>query len=183
MNEGLISRRYALALFKYAGEQKIQRLIYWKMIVFQKNYDNYPDLQKALLNPVLSPESKIKLLATAVGIEPEDVYMQAIRLLVKNHREMYMKPISLTYQRIYREFYGIVDVKVTTAVELTQEMKEKIRAVVKARTTKKTEFIYEINPDLIGGMILEMDGQQYDASISRKLKDIRTEFLSSPSEK
>lgn len=160
----------------------MQRFIYWKMIVFQENYDNYPKLQEALLNPVLSPDSKIKLLAAAVGIEPEGVYLQAIRLLVKNHREMYMKPISLMYQRIYREVYGIVDVKVTTAVELTQEMKAKIQAVVKARTTKKTEFLFEVNSDLIGGMIIEMDGELFDASISRKLKDIRTEFLS-PGEK
>ena len=55
MNEGLISQRYAKALFRYAKELGVDGMVYEKMQLFLENYTAYPDLQKALLNPVLSP--------------------------------------------------------------------------------------------------------------------------------
>lgn len=46
MNEGLISQRYAKALFRYAKELGVEELVYEKMKLFLENYEAYPDLQK-----------------------------------------------------------------------------------------------------------------------------------------
>ena len=70
MDEGLIARRYAKAVFRYAQELNAADAVYEKMKLFEKNYIAHPDLQKALLNPLLSPEDKEMLLSTAIGIEP-----------------------------------------------------------------------------------------------------------------
>ena len=70
MDEGLIARRYAKAVFRYAQELNATDAVYEKMKLFEKNYIAHPDLQKALLNPLLSPEDKEMLLSTAIGIEP-----------------------------------------------------------------------------------------------------------------
>lgn len=59
MNEGLISQRYAKALFRYAKELGVEELVYEKMKLFLENYEAYPDLQKALLNPVCLPGQRI----------------------------------------------------------------------------------------------------------------------------
>ena len=55
MDEGLIARRYAKAVFRYAQELNAADAVYEKMKLFEKNYIAHPDLQKALLNPLLSP--------------------------------------------------------------------------------------------------------------------------------
>lgn len=81
MDEGLIARRYAKALFRYAQSLGVEELVYDKMKLFQANYISHPDLQKALLNPMLSVDDKIQLLSTAIGIEPGQAYLRAIRLL------------------------------------------------------------------------------------------------------
>ena len=67
MDEGLIARRYAKAVFRYAQELNAADAVYEKMKLFEKNYIAHPDLQKALLNPLLSPEDKEMLLSTAIG--------------------------------------------------------------------------------------------------------------------
>ena len=102
MDEGLIARRYALAMLKVAQKYNAAEEVYQKMKTFEQNYISHPDLHKALLNPILSPRDKEQLLTIAIGIEPGTLYLRGIRLLIKNHREMYIRSICLMYQKLYR---------------------------------------------------------------------------------
>ena len=93
-------RRYALAMLKVAQKYNAAEEVYQKMKTFEQNYISHPDLHKALLNPILSPRDKEQLLTIAIGIEPGTLYLRGIRLLIKNHREMYIRsicPVSYTH--------------------------------------------------------------------------------------
>ncbi|MDR2131414.1 MAG: ATP synthase F1 subunit delta [Odoribacteraceae bacterium] len=182
MDEGLISRRYAKALFHYAGEPEVQRLIYEKMKLFQESDAAHPGLQKALQNPVLPSKTKETLLATAMGLLPPPgaeghAILRLIRLVLRNHREMYMKSIARMYEEVYRTAHDMARVKVTTAVALLPAMREKVEAFARKRSGKRLEFIYRVEPAIVGGIILEIGDRQYDASVSRKLREIRVGFL------
>lgn len=181
MDEGLISRRYARALFHYAGDQRLQELIYGRMKLFQENAAAHPGLQKALQNPLLPAETKEGLLAAALAIRPAgeeiDALRRFIRLLIRNRREMHAVGISRMYEEIYREARGIARAKVTTAVALSPAMAGRIEAFARERSGKELEFIYKVEPAIVGGVILEIGDRQYDASVSRKLKEIRAGFL------
>ena len=178
MNEGLISRRYATALLKFAQERGAADAVYEKMKLFEQNYIAHPDLHKALMNPVLSLRDKELLLSTAVGIEPGDIYIRGIRLLLKNHREAYVRSICLMYQQIYRKAYHIVRVSVSTATDMDDEVLGRIKTLVGRVTSDKIEFDHRIDPSVIGGFILKVDSVQLDSSISRELKDLRLKFRS-----
>ena len=177
MNEGLISQRYAKALFRYAKELGVDGMVYEKMQLFLENYTAYPDLQKALLNPVLSPKDKELLLSTAIGIEPGEAYIRAIRLLIRNHRESYMRTIALIYEDMYRKAHGIIQVNITTAKELSAAVIDKIKAMVTERTKFAVEFTTSVNPEIIGGFILRIGSEQLDVSVRRELKQIRKGLL------
>lgn len=172
MNEGLIARRYAKALFRYARYLHAADIVYEKMKLFEQNYIAHPDLQKALLNPLLSPEDKEMLLSTAIDIEPGEAYIKGIRLVIKNHREMYVRSICLMYQRMYRAANGIVRVKITTAMELSGEAIRQIEDFVRKSSSKKMEFVHKVNPAIIGGFLLEVGTKQLDASLAKELKEI-----------
>ena len=177
MNEGLISQRYAKALFRYAKELGVEELVYEKMKLFLENYEAYPDLQKALLNPVLSPRDKELLLSTAIGIEPGEAYIRAIRLLIKNHRESYLRTIAFIYEDIYLKANGIIRVNIITAQELAPAVMEKIQKLVTEHTSRQVEFSSSIDPQIIGGFILKIGSEQLDASVRKELKQIRSALL------
>jgi F-type H+-transporting ATPase subunit delta len=182
MDEGLISRRYAKALFRYAGDREARHLIYGKMKFFQENAAGHPGLHKALLNPMLPAKTKEELLATATGMQPPagqevPALRKWICLLIHNRREMHVKAIAMMYEEIYRDAYDISRVKVTTAVPLSTVMREKVETFARKRSGKSLEFVYKVEPAIVGGIILEVGDQQYDASVSRKLREIRAEFL------
>lgn len=177
MDEGLISQRYAKAMFRYARDLGVEGLVYEKMNMFLENYLAHPDLQKALLNPVLSPQDKEMLLSTAIGIEPGEAYLRGIRLLIRNHREMYMRTIALMYQKMYRKANNIIQVNVVTATELASSVMEKIQGVVKSHTDSRVEFLHSTDPSIIGGFILKVGSEQLDASVRRELKLVRLNLL------
>lgn len=67
MDEGLIARRYALAMLKVAQKYNAAEEVYQKMKTFEQNYISHPDLHKALLNPILSPRDKEQLIGRRGG--------------------------------------------------------------------------------------------------------------------
>ena len=115
--------------------------VYEKMKLFEQNYVSHPDLQKALTNPVLSPKDKENLLTTAIGIEPGIFYIRGIRLLIHNHREMYIRQIGLMYQRLYRQAYHIGRVKIILSTQLSVEAIDRIKKLVTDRTSNTIEFV------------------------------------------
>lgn len=172
MNEGLIARRYALALLKVAQKYHAEEEIYQKMKLFEQNFISHPDLQKALLNPVLSPRDKEQLLTTAVGIEPGNFYIKGIRIIIKNHREMYFRSICLMYQKLYRQIYQIGRVRIITATAMDRGIVDRIKKLITDRTSKQIEFVERIDPSIIGGFILRVNSKQLDNSIAGELKKI-----------
>ena len=122
------------------------------MKTFEQNYISHPDLHKALLNPILSPRDKEQLLTIAIGIEPGTLYLRGIRLLIKNHREMYIRSICLMYQKLYRKVYQIGRIKIITAVALKQ--------------------VEKVDPAIIGGFVLRVNSMQLDYSVGGELKKI-----------
>lgn len=176
MNEGLIARRYALALLRVAQKYDVAEEMYQKMKVFEQNYISHPDLHRALLNPVLSPRDKEQLLTIAIGIEPGTWYIRAVRLLIKNHREGYIRMICLMYQKLYRKVYQIERVKIITAVPLSSEMLERIQKMVQKNVSHSIEFVEKVDPSIIGGFVLRMNSKQLDCSVSGELKKIARQY-------
>ncbi len=172
MNEGLIARRYALAMLKVAQKQHAAAEVYEKMKLFEQNYISHPDLHKALMSPVLSPRDKELLLTTAIGIEPGTLYGRGIRLLIRNHREMYIRSICLMYQKLYRKVYQIGRVKIITATELEQPVIDRIKKLITDRTSKQIEFVEKTDPSIIGGFILRVNSLQLDYSVSGELRRV-----------
>ena len=176
MDEGLISRRYAKALLKFAQDRGTTDQIYEEVKKFEENFVSHPELQKALLNPVLSAKDKESLLAAAVGVAPGEDYL---RLVIHNRREAYIRSIYLMYQELYRELKQIAQVRIITAMELNEEAIGKIKSLILQKAGQEVEFIHEVDPSIIGGFIVRVDSMQLDASVNKELKLLRLKLLNS----
>ena len=176
MDEGLISRRYAKALLKFAQDRGTTDQIYEEVKKFEENFVSHPELQKALLNPVLSAKDKESLLAAAVGVAPGEDYLRFVRLVIHNRREAYIRSIYLMYQELYRELKQIAQVRIITAMELNEEA---IKSLILQKAGQEVEFIHEVDPSIIGGFIVRVDSMQLDASVNKELKLLRLKLLNS----
>lgn len=83
-----------------------------------------------------------------------------------------MQFIANSFITLYRKQNNLIQAKLSTAAALTPDTEAKLRALVESKTNGTVEFTSEIEPDLIGGFVLEYDTYRLDASVKRQLNDI-----------
>lgn len=173
MDIGVISVRYARALLKSATDAKNEDAVYQQMQLLAKSYIEVPQLRHTIDNPMLSKDKKEMLLITASGGEQVSSLTKAfIALVLKEDRENMIQFIANSYVTLYRKQKNVIRGKLTTAVAVAHETEQKMRHMVENRTQGIVEFETEVNPDIIGGFILEYDTFRMDASVQSKLRDI-----------
>ncbi len=177
MNEGLIPRRYAKALYKYAQEHQCTQQTYADAQRLEATFVTHPELKKAMGNPALTTSHKEQLLVTAAGENCGEALLRFINLVVLNHREEFFQAAMISYQDIYRKENGIARVTIVTASSLSDEIIARIKNLLQNQLEKELEFRYEIDPTLIGGFILRVESMQLDASIQNELNKLRVKLL------
>ena len=178
MDNGLIPRRYAKALYKFALEKGETEKIYELSKRVIDSFKANPDLQKVLSNPFISDEDKEKLLKSASG-EDNKIFDQFILLILSQKRVEYARDMMYAYRDIYRKENNIHQAKITTAVKLDDTRLKKLRELVtQAFKDSQLEFTEAVDPALIGGFVIDVDSVRMDASLSNELEQLRQTLLS-----
>lgn len=179
MISGLIPHRYARALYKFAGDNNQQKVVYETMNNVIRAFADNSQLGKTLANPFVDKNDKRKLLLAAAGKKPGDDYSRFVSLILDHNREEFALLMAYAYRDIYRKANNISQVKITTATELPDSEVLKLKGVVE-RAFKGHVFEYSlaVNPDIIGGFIIDVDSTRMDASISNELEQLRQNLSS-----
>ena len=172
MDIGVISVRYARALLKSATDAKIEADVYKEMQTLARTYVEVPQLRQTIDNPMLSKDTKQQLLLTAVGEKPCELTKAFISLVLKEDRENVMQFIANSYVTLYRQQKNVIRGRLITAAAVSPATEQKMRQMVESKTNGTVEFETEVNPDIIGGFILEYDTYRMDASVKSKLNSI-----------
>lgn len=180
MNDGLIPQRYAKALYKYALEKNNTAAVYDEMKQVVASFEAMPSLQKVMTNPFVDAQRKQALLIAAAGDKVEDDYRRFVKLVLDHNREEFLFCMAHDYRRIYRDENHIARVNIITAAELPEPELQKIRDVVANAFKDYTlEYDYHLDPDIIGGFVIDVNSTRMDASISNELEQLRQTLLRS----
>lgn len=177
MDTGRISARYAKALYEFAVENNKAEAIYESMKIVSSSFASVPELNKALVNPQVSKEKKKGLLIASAGSDVCPEFEKFLDLVLEHKREAYFQTISLVYQDVYRKAKNIVVGRLETAQEVSNADKDKLKAIVEEKTNANVEFVTNVNPELIGGFLLQVGTYQLDASVSSQLRIIKDSLL------
>lgn len=172
MDLGLISVRYARALLKASNQEKQSEQVYADMQTLAAEYLNVPELSVTIANPMLSRKQKEQLLIAATGSSKCELTRRFIKLVLNEGREKIMQFIANSFITLYRKQNNLIQAKLSTAAALSPKSEAKLRSLVESKTNGTVEFTTEIEPDLIGGFVLEYDTYRLDASVKRQLSDI-----------
>ncbi|MBR1400731.1 MAG: F0F1 ATP synthase subunit delta [Prevotella sp.] len=172
MDIGVISVRYARALLKSATELKLESAVYNDMQTLAESYVRVPLLRFTIDNPMLAKDTKEQLLCTACGENRTEVTDRFISLVLKEDRESIMQFMANSYITLYRQQKNVIRGRLITATAVSPETEQRMRKMVESRTNGNVEFETEVNPDIIGGFILEYDTYRMDASVKNKLHSI-----------
>ena len=176
MDLGVISVRYARALLKSSVEAKLEDEVYHEMQTLAKSYISVPELRFTIDNPMLAKDKKKDILITACGGKVTSLTISFIQLVLGEDRENTLQFMANSYITLYRQQKNIISGKLTTAAVVSVATEQKMKQMVESNTQGTVEFQAEVNPDIIGGFILEYDTYRMDASVNTKLNSILTQL-------
>ncbi len=176
MDLGLISVRYARALLKAGIETGQSEKVYADMQTLAGEYIHVPELATAIHNPMLSREQKKSLFMTAVGDKPCNLTERFFDLVLQEGREGILQFIANSYITLFRKHNNLVSARVTTATTLTPDTEARMRQLVENKTDGTVEFVTEVDPDIIGGFVLEYNTYRLDASVKSQLNTILSQL-------
>lgn len=178
MSDSKISVRYSRALFLSAVEKENLDEVNHDMI-FIYEVCKIPITKDFLQNPVIVPSKKRAIFHKMFEDNIEEITLSLIDLLVKNGRETFIPSIAREFIHETMKYKGIKESVLTTAVEVDAKVKKQISDLVSEVFKTKVELKTNIDSELIGGFILQVDDNYIDASIKNKLRKIKKELLGS----
>ncbi|MFM1929378.1 MAG: synthase subunit delta [Bacteroidota bacterium] len=173
-----LAGRYAKSLIDLATEQNQLETIYADMKYIQAVCKSNQDFVNVLRSPIIKADQKNSIINAITKDKVSLLTNSFTVLLVKKGRETDLPEMATAFIEQYNALKGIHQVTLTTAVDISEEVKKSIEQKVKAESQfSSVELTTKTDESLIGGFVLEFNNNLVDASIARDLKDIKKQFL------
>ena len=172
-----LATRYAKSLIDLAIERGELEKIYSDMLWLQSVCKTNKDFVNLLRSPIIKPDTKKKIMEAVTNGRVSEMTAGFNRLLVLKSRESFLPEIINAFITAYKSHKDIQTIKLTTASAVSDSVKSAIiDQVKKSAGYQNVELEEKIDPDLIGGFVLQIGDKLVDASIAYDLKAIAKQF-------
>jgi ATP synthase F1 delta subunit len=167
-----IAQVYSRSLFEVAKEQDKLDEIREELGQFADALDQDHDLQVFLFSPYFSTQEKKQGLERVLdGAEP--AFENFLELLIEKHRMPVLFRIRRQYEALWQDEHKLLPVTITSAVELDPQTVENIKERIHEQTDRTVELTSQVDPDILGGIVLRVGNNILDASIKNRLETLR----------
>lgn len=167
--------RYAKAILDTAHDKGVSAEVNNDMLVIASTINGNAELSTFIANPTTRVEVKESALSEIFS-DVNPVSKSLLRLLLENKRFEILSDIATEYSKLFEEMNGVEVATVTTAVPLDEEMKSKVLSKILTFSNKKVNIENIVDPAIIGGFILRIGDQQYNASVANRLQVLKREL-------
>ena len=131
--------------------------------------DKLPSFDQALASPRLALEEKLALLDKAFGGQMSATLLSFLKVVAKHERLDCLRTIRRSAERLYNQMRDRVEVLVETATPLNNKVAESIVGRLTQLLGKQVVLTAEVNPDLLGGLVVRIGDTVYDGSLAGQL--------------
>jgi F-type H+-transporting ATPase subunit delta len=168
-------RVYAKALFDAAVDEGRLEQVQAEMAELAKAVTEVPELRELLRNPQLDPRARAAALEDMLA-GGEHLVRNFVLLLADKGRAGQFEEIARELDRLVAEREGILTAELTTAVELSDAEARKLLGQIEEAAGRKVEATRTVDPDLIGGVVIQVGSYRLDASVRGRLDRLRREL-------
>lgn len=177
MQNPRLASRYAKSILDLAIERGELEKVYADMQWLQAVCKSNRDFVNLLRSPIIKNDTKRKILEAVTNGHISELTAGFNRLLVSKNRERFLPEIINAFIAAYKSHHHIRTVQLTTATPVTDSMRNAIvEQVKKSAGFDKVELEEKVNPELIGGFVLQVGDQLVDASVAYDLRAIAKQF-------
>jgi F-type H+-transporting ATPase subunit delta len=139
--------------------------------------DRFPQFEAVLSSRIVSHEAKEALLNKTLGKQASVLLLNFLKVLSRHERLDVLRYVRRAMHQLVTELRGLVRVRVTTPSAVDDALAAQITAAVKGFTGGEPLLERRVDPDLIGGLVLQVGDTVYDGSVSAHLARLRTQMI------
>jgi F-type H+-transporting ATPase subunit delta len=164
-----VSKRYARALFEVASDNQTIEATETELVDIASIIEQNEELKLLLTHPKISSEDKKQMMNELFAGNVSEATMNFINLILERGREESLLDIVKDFTQFANEARGIVDAVVTTAKPLGEQEINELAKEFGQKLNKTLRVTTEIDPSIIGGVIVRIGDRLYDGSIKGRL--------------
>jgi F-type H+-transporting ATPase subunit delta len=168
-------RMYARALFEAAQEADRVDAVAGDLAAIAQALDDVPELQAFLRNPQIEPEGKAEVL-DQVAAGADELVRNFVRLAAEKGRAGELPEISAELDALVAQAQNRLSVELTTAYELSDDEAASIVQTIERASGRTVEATRSVDPNLIGGIVLQVGSHRADGSVRGRLERLRHEL-------
>jgi len=173
-----IAQVYARSLFEVAKEQSKLDVVKEQLGQFADALDGTRELSIYFFSPYFSTQEKTEGLGRLLeGVDP--IVENFLELLIENHRMPVIFRLRREYDVLWEKENQLLPVTVTSAVTLDEATVQSIGDAIGKQTGQKVQLTANVDPDVLGGLIVRVGNSILDASIRNRLENLRRSVASS----
>ncbi len=175
-----VAGRYASALFELATDENAVGDVERDLNTFQQLFDESSDLRGVLASPVLSTEDQGKAVAAVLAkMNASTVTTNLFQLITKNRRLSIAPDVVRAFRALAAKARGEVTAEVISAAPLNDEQTAELKATLKESVGKDVQLSTEVDPSLLGGLVVKIGSRMVDSSLRTKLATMKAALTSS----
>jgi len=172
-----VGRLYAEAILHVAEEGGQAESLLEELNGLVEYLDRNPEFERFLASPLIEEGPHSQVIEDAFRGKASDLLVDSLLVINRKGRLSALRAIAVAYRAALRDLRGWMDVHVRTAVPLTAPLRARLNQVLAASTSRRPTLIEKVDPALIGGLVIEVEGRKVDASVASRLHDLSEALL------
>ncbi len=163
---------YGRSLFEAALDQDKLDVVREQLGQFADALESDRELQVFFFSPYFSTAEKEDGLARVVS-DADPVVLNFLKLLIEKHRMPVLFRVRADYEALWEEENRLLPVQITSAVELDESIAKQLGDRIAEQTGRKVELSSRVEPEILGGIVVQVGNSVLDASIRNRLEQLR----------
>jgi F-type H+-transporting ATPase subunit delta len=172
-----VGRLYGESILKVAEEQGQAEALLDELDGVVEYLDRTPEFETFLASPLVEADSRTKVIEDAFRGKASDLLVDSLQVINRKGRLDALRAVVVAYRAALRDLRGWMDVRVRTAVPLSEPLRQQLLQALEASTRRKPSLIEQVEPALLGGLVVEIEGRRIDASVASRLHDLSEALL------
>jgi F-type H+-transporting ATPase subunit delta len=165
-------RIYGGAMLDLAEERGEADALLGELAELVKVLDGQPQLEELLGSPLVDEDERSAALEKIFRGRSSDLLVDSLQVINRKGRLSLLRAIAEAYRLEYRDRRGLMDIRVRTAVPLTEPLRAQLTEALARFTGKQPSLVERVDPAVLGGLVIEAGGQKIDTSVATRLREL-----------
>lgn len=168
-----LAREYGEGLYALCTEENLAEEMLGQLQALKALFRQQPDFIRLLGNMSLGKQERLEILDHALRGQVHPYLLNFLKILCERGALHEFEGCERAFRENYNRDHAVVEATVTTTAPLSEDQRQRLIARLRAMTGKTVHLTEKTDSAVLGGVVLEMDGQRYDNTVRHRLEEIR----------